>query len=109
MKLLKNALPAIYVILAFISINLNTSTCFAQKNIMKLRLKPFYKEYNIIKVDTAFRLLQIVTFDKPHVIDESYSYILEIKFLDTSIAREKKMLDISQDTNIIKVGLMDKK
>lgn len=78
--------------------------CDAQKNILKLKHKPFYKESNILEIDSVTTLKHIVTFDKPHVIDESYSYILSFKIPNTSLAKVRKLINISQDTNIIEVN-----
>jgi len=86
-----------YCILAFL-------TSCSQKNLLTYKHKKDYKENSIITNDTIFKLYQSVCYNRPGVVDEEFCYSLTLKFIDTSAAKTKRMLDLQTDTLIVKAG-----
>ena len=49
-----------------------------------------------------FTLYQDIGYNSPGVIDEEFSYTLNLIFLDLATAKTKKKLDLTRDTAIIR-------
>jgi hypothetical protein len=74
-----------------------------QRNFLHYKYKPFFSERNWIRTDRRDTLVQIITYNRPGVIDEEYNYDLNIFFLDTALAKQKRFLDLGVDTTIVKI------
>ncbi len=77
--------------------------CFSQtSNVLELKTKKFYSEKNKFIIDSSLKLINIVGYDKPNSVDDEHEFILTLDFIDTANAKLKKVLNLSQDTSIIK-------
>ncbi|MEI8204717.1 MAG: hypothetical protein WCH34_16985 [Bacteroidota bacterium] len=70
--------------------------------VLNLKHRKYYTERSIISSDTLTTLIQMVSYNVPHVIDEEFSYELIFKFIDTTAAKTKRILNLETDTAIIK-------
>jgi len=68
----------------------------------RLKNHPNFSERSVITSDSVKTLVQDVLYNRPGVIDEEYSYMLRYKLIDTTAAKEKRILDLSKDTSIVK-------
>lgn len=75
-----------------------------KNNVLLYKHKKYYKENNIITSDTIFTLYQKVCYNKPGVIDEEFCYSLKLEFLDTNLAKSKRIIDLQSDTLILKAS-----
>jgi hypothetical protein len=66
-----------------------------------MRHKRHYSENNLFFGDTAVTLFQSISYNKPAVIDEEFSYILQFKIIDTTAAKRKRLLNLVADTAIV--------
>lgn len=87
-------------ILTFSILTILTSSCL--KNVLTYKHRKFYNEKSIIKNDTPFTLNQNVCYNRPDIIDEEFCYDLTLIFLDTALAKTKKILNLATDTLILK-------
>jgi len=71
-------------------------------NALKLKDKKNYVEKNLFFIDTLITFSQNIRYDEPLVFDDAYSQILSFTILDTLKAKEKRELNLSTDSTIIK-------
>lgn len=71
-------------------------------NLLMYKYKPFFTENNIIKNEGDYLLCQIIKYNRPLIIDEEFRYIINFNFKDTIAAKNKRKLDLSIDTTIVK-------
>jgi len=87
--------------LIYLSIILILASCISS-NILTYKNKHHYSEENVIMIDSSFKLIQSVCYNKPDIIDEEFCHNLKLTFLDTAMAKAKQTLDLEVDTNIVK-------
>ena len=90
------------LILTYCFLTILTSSC--RTNLLTYKHKKYYKENSIITSDSTFKLYQNVCYNKPGVIDEEFCFDLTLKFIDTTAAKTKRILDLQSDTLIVKAG-----
>ena len=90
------------VILTYCFLTILTSC--SQANLLTYKHRKYYKENSIISSDSTFKLNQNACYNRPGVIDEEFCYDLTLKFVDTSAAKTKTILDLQTDTLIVKAG-----
>jgi hypothetical protein len=64
---------------------------------------PFFRERSAIMGDRRDTLAQEITYNLPGTLHDAYNYELKIFFLDTALAKQKRVLDLDRDTAIVKV------
>jgi len=79
-------------------------TSCSRTNLLTYKHKKYYKENSIITSDSTFKLHQNVCYNRPSVIDEEFCYDLTLKFIDTTAAKTKRIIDLQADTLIVKAG-----
>lgn len=79
-------------------------TSCSQTNLLTYKHKKYYKDNSIITSDPTFKLYQNVCYNNPGVIDEEFCYYLTLKFIDTTSAKTKMIIDLQTDTLIVKAG-----
>jgi hypothetical protein len=72
--------------------------------LLSYKHKKYFKENSIITSDPTFKLYQNICYDRPGIIDEEFCYSLTLRFIDTTAARTKRILDLQTDTLIVKAG-----
>lgn len=77
-------------------------TSCIRTNVLTYKHRQYFKERSIITSDSIFELYQDAYYNVPHIIDEEFAYYLTLKFLDTTVAKTKKILNLMTDTLIVK-------
>lgn len=72
------------------------------RNVFLFKYRPFFKEYNRIDNTSYLTIHQGARYNVRWIMDEEYWYELKTVFLDTTLAKEKRILDVSKDTNIVR-------
>ena len=77
--------------------------CFAQTvNVLNLKNKKYYLEKNKFLGTDTLKLTQEVSYDKPNVVDEGYSLILNIDILPSKYLQAQQVLNLAKDSQFIK-------
>ena len=71
-------------------------------NVLTYKHRKHFKERNIITSDSIFTLYQDASYNRPNIVDEEFSYYLDLTFLDTTVAKTKRILNLATDTTIVK-------
>jgi len=71
-------------------------------NALKLKDKRNYTEKNQFFSDSMVIFAQNIRYDKPSVSDDAYSQVFSFTILDSTKAKEKKELNLTADSLIIK-------
>jgi len=71
-------------------------------NVLHLKHKRYYSDRSILTSDTTRTILQMVSYNRPNVIDDGFAYELSFKFIDTTAAKTKRLLNLLSDTAIVK-------
>jgi len=74
----------------------------ARTNILTYRVNPLYNEQRELLGSNVPQVSQSICYNDPRSIDEEFCHELKFTFLDSSIAKTKKTLDLSVDTNVVK-------
>jgi hypothetical protein len=69
--------------------------------VLQLGEKKYYSEKDSLSRDSLLNLVQEICYDEPEVIDEEHCFYLKLSILDTTKARQLRLLNVSRDTSII--------
>ena len=78
-------------------------------NVLQIENKKYFKETNEFYSDKAFIVKQDVCYGDPNIFDDISCHQLTITFLDTLKAKSLRVLDIANDTTIIRCQYGEKK
>jgi hypothetical protein len=85
---------------ACIFLMLLTSSC--SKNLLTYKYKRHFYEHSTFLNDSTF--VQSISYNRRRVIDEEYAHKLIFSFYDIAAAKEKKILNLKTDRDIVKTS-----
>lgn len=83
---------------------LTVLTSCNRRNLLTYKHKKYYKENSEIISESPSKLYQSVCYNVPGIIDEEFCYELTLRFIDTTAAKAKGVLELHTDSLIVKAG-----